>query len=513
MERLLDPDCVRAIPRRIRSRTPLGVVSLRDERWVLVCCLTAAMFLTGWNLGGGPRYSQDEGTYTAQAWSVFDFRISPYSYTFEHPPLAWIQMAPFLRIFAALGLGDSAVECARYLSLLTIAIVTALMYVISRRLMMPRAVAVSAVLLMLFSPLTQDYMRRVSIDGVALCWLLLAFAVALAPGRHRWNYGLAGMAFSVAVLNKETMLLSAPALVVAVFTYARREQSWTSAGASVLGMVLVGLGYPLWALTEGHLGRLIRAVPGQFLSGPTSGSVFSNGTGRHTVVERWLSLDSRLICVGLCAAVVLLLVRRFSWLGMATLLPLSQILRPGGYLPSILALMMLPFLALSTAAVLSLAWQRFGDSWAAQQLACFPRTATTVVACLCLPIAVARLSAPPYRGNMNTAADQAVHWLENNTARNTRILVDDEAFAELRRNGRTDPWGQAVYAYELDLDPMAKREIPYGRRDIQYVLDTPLMRDILRDSRLVEANRILSTPVATFGQRDSQVMVRKVISG
>ena len=50
--------------------------------------------LIAWNIGGFPTASDDEGTYLAQAWAVREgLGLAHYTYWYDHPPLAWIQLA------------------------------------------------------------------------------------------------------------------------------------------------------------------------------------------------------------------------------------------------------------------------------------------------------------------------------------------------------------------------------------------------------------------------------------
>lgn len=67
--------------------------SATDLAWLLpVLAVTAAVLVVG--LEGNPQRIDDEGTYAAQAWSVFHLGgLTHYTYWYDHPPLGWIQIA------------------------------------------------------------------------------------------------------------------------------------------------------------------------------------------------------------------------------------------------------------------------------------------------------------------------------------------------------------------------------------------------------------------------------------
>lgn len=508
------------------QRTPQQVDgrlrALREIRWsraelaTLGSLLVVSFLLTAWNLGGGPRYFEDEGTYTARSWSLLDFSLDPYWYIFDHPPGAWMQMAPFVVIFEFLGFGQSAVRTARITSLLALLVIVTLLYVIARRMLINRVVTVVVLAAFVSSPLTQEFMRRVYLDNIATAWALLAFAVAVAPSRHRWNYGLAGMAFGVAVLSKLTMLLLAPALALAVFTFARRDQRWTAPMATAMGAAIIGSLLPLWAAATGQFGNFLAGTLRQ-VARDGGGSMFVEGTIRHAIVSRWYDYDQGFLYVGLAAAVVVLLASaRGRWIGLAVLLPLVQVLRTDGYLPAMYVIFLLPFLTLALAMCAQAVWN-VGARWLH-----FPSrrgrivTVTAAIALFAMlvgPTVVSRLQADLYTNDINAPVDDGVAWLMDNTTVSERIMADDIVFIDLRRHGRTDEWREVVNVYKLDLDPLATTKLPAGWREFDYILDTPVLRGSLADEALVGAREAYrsSTVMVSFGEGEMRVDVRRVL--
>ena len=62
------------------------------------------------NFGGAPQRIDDEGTYTAQAYAVSAFgQLAHYTYSYDHPPLGWIQIAGYAQLTGAFARYDLAV--------------------------------------------------------------------------------------------------------------------------------------------------------------------------------------------------------------------------------------------------------------------------------------------------------------------------------------------------------------------------------------------------------------------
>src|SRR5438105_2543375 len=75
----------------------------RTARWLRehtlsVSLVAALLVVIGVVLGTGaadyPSFSDDEGTYVAQAWAVTTQNaLSHYTYWYDHPPLGWLQLS------------------------------------------------------------------------------------------------------------------------------------------------------------------------------------------------------------------------------------------------------------------------------------------------------------------------------------------------------------------------------------------------------------------------------------
>ncbi|MFD0597800.1 hypothetical protein ACFQZ4_40500 [Catellatospora coxensis] len=128
------------VEQAVRPEPVLGRLlrRLRSPGSLLVTGVTAiVLFVHAWNITGFPAASDDEGTYLAQAWAVQQgLGLGHYTYWYDHPPLAWIQLAALSWLPAALSDG-LAVPTGRYAMLAVTAAILLLTYLLGRRLGCP----------------------------------------------------------------------------------------------------------------------------------------------------------------------------------------------------------------------------------------------------------------------------------------------------------------------------------------------------------------------------------------
>ena len=302
-----------------------------------VLALVTAVHATG--ITRWPGFSDDEGTYVAQAWAVLNGQgLTHYTYWYDHPPLGWLQLAGLRGLAGPLLEDLSAVAAGRVLMLAPLVASCTLLWLWARRIGVRVPAAAMAVALFGLAPLSVAFLRGVYLDTLALPWLLAAFALAATPKGRLWSYAGSGACFAVAVLTKETMLLLLPALLLQLWqTCDRRTRAFcVTAFASVL--TAVGLAYPLYAALKGELfpGRdhvsLLAGVWCQLSGRASTGSPLDPTSSSASLVDAWLGLDPWLLAVGVLAAPTALLVRRLRPVTAGLLLLVAIGLRPG-YLP------------------------------------------------------------------------------------------------------------------------------------------------------------------------------------
>ncbi|MFF5482485.1 ArnT family glycosyltransferase [Streptomyces sp. NPDC012935] len=507
---------------------------LRSSRPDLILCgvlLVAILVVQGWNIADYPTLSDDEGTYLAQAWAVQEGRgLAHYTYWYDHPPLGWIQLALLTWIPAALSPESMTVGTMRAAMLVISAVSAVLVYVLGRRLSLPRWAAGLGMVLFGLSPLSVVLQREIFLDNLAVMWTLLAFALAASPSRHLWHHFGAGIAAATAVLTKETMLFVLPAVFVTMWRHSHRDTRKFALTGAVTACVLIGLSYPLFALLKGELFpgsghvSLWDGIKYQ-MTRPGSGFILDQGSGSWGVLQSWLYYDRVLIVGGLAGGLLLLVTWRWSVTARALAGPSFAVvilalvaMRPTGYLPAMYVIQALPFLALvlagGTASVAHGVLRR-RRSEAENRYVTGGRYALAAV----LAIAAGAYVVPRWYDGAHTAVtadanapyQAASKWLatEVEDPKDTRVLVDDALWLDLVHAGY-EPGLGAIWFYKADLDPAVTKTMPRGWKDLDYVVASPTVRRDAVDLPNVKAAMEHSKPVAVFGTGADRIEIRQI---
>jgi hypothetical protein len=491
---------------------------------IVVALLIIAAVVLGSDITHYPGFTDDEGTYTAQAWAVLtQGTLAHYTYWYDHPPLGWLQLAFLMRIVGPFLPGSGAVAAARSLMLLPALASAALVYALARRLSLRRAFAAAAVLLFVLSPLAITSLRQVYLDNLATPWLLGAFVLGASPSRRLWAYAGSGACFAVAVLTKETALLALPGLGLLVLQRADRRTRAFCLAAFALWFGLIALGYPLYALLKGELFpgpghvSLLEALTFQLYRRPGTGDPFASSSAAHHLIAGWLQTDSWLLALGIGLVPAALAVRRLRPVGLVLAVFTLTTLH-GGYLPQPFVISLLPFCALTIAGVLDACWNQSARSAGRTRLR---RVVVVAVAVGLVAIAGPRWQlgdAYAMRADQTKPEYAAERWIAAHLNRRARVLVDDTLYVDLVRMGFAQRFG-VVWFYKMDfttnLDPSIVRHLPQGWRSFDYVVSTPVIRSALSQTRGgLEQVRLLlqnSRPLVTFGGGSEGVEVRRVV--
>ncbi len=507
---------------------------LRSSRSDLLLCgllLVAILVVQGWNIADYPTLSDDEGTYLAQAWAVQEGRgLAHYTYWYDHPPLGWIQLALLTWIPAMISPESMTVGSMRAVMLVISGISAMLVYVLGRRLSLPRWAAGLGMVFFGLSPLSVVLQREIFLDNLAVMWTLVAFTLAASPSRHLWHHFGAGIAAATAVLTKETMLVILPALLVTMWRHSHRDTRKFAVTGAITACTLIGFSYPLFALLKGELlpgGGHVSLWDGvkYQMTRPGSGFILDQGSGSQGVFESWLYYDRVLPLGGLAGALLLLATWRWSVTARALAGPALTVailaalaLRPNGYLPAMYVIQALPFLALvlaggtaSVAHAVLRRWRTEGE----KRLLTGGRYALAAV----LAVAAGAYVVPKWYDGARTAVtvdanapyQEASKWLatEVEDPEDTRVLVDDAMWLDLVHAGYRPGLG-VIWFYKADLDPAVTKTMPRGWKDIDYVVASPTVRRDAVDLPNVKAAIQHSKPVAVFGTGADRIEIRQI---
>ncbi|GAB2790935.1 phospholipid carrier-dependent glycosyltransferase [Streptomyces daliensis] len=552
----------------------------RSRADVLLCCalLAAVLLVQGWNVTHYPLVSECEAALLADAWAVQHGEgLALTTYRWDQPPLAPLQLALLTWLPALLSPEALTVAPVRAVALAASAMSAVLLYVLARRLRLPRWAAGAAVALYGLSPLSVVTLRAVSSDGLALPWLLCAFVLAVPPHPHpqlhtAWRPFAAGLAAAVAVLTEETAFVALPALLLTLWTHtphtphSPHETTRGARGRAALtaacGFLLPLLAWVLLAFLRGGLlpppgtsrpGASLLGALRERLADAGSGSVFTPGSAARRMIGGWLSCDLVLPVAGLLAALLLVEGARWSRTARASAGPALAVLLTAAFAAlcpsgtgghpgaSTYAVQALPFLALSLAALAAALTSRVlhggraarDDEHSVQDdehavRGDEPRTEHLLLS-ICrwtlvwLLAAAALLGTVPrwYEGDRavltaeaNAPQRQALSWLRASVARPESDRVLSDGTLWLGLvHSGFRPRTGAVWSHTAAHDPAVAAALPRGWRDLDYVVSTPLLR---REApRLPMTRRALahSERLASFGEGAARVEVRWVPAG
>ncbi|MGG7509799.1 ArnT family glycosyltransferase [Plantibacter sp. YIM 135249] len=488
----------------------------------LLPVLAIAAVVQAMNMGGSPQRIDDEGTYTAQAWSVLKLgELAHYTYWYDHPPLGWLQIAAYTGLTGAFDRYDIAVIAAREAMLVATMISVVLVWVLARRVRLSRPMAAGAALVFAISPLAVQFHRTVYLDNVAVPWLLAAFVLATVKRNQLVGFAASGAAFAIAVLSKETFLLALPFLAWTMWRAARKETRRYTLPVAATIVVVIGAAYVLFALIKGELVpgadrvSLLGGVFFQLANRVASGSVFDPESLSAKTLSMWWQLDAVLLVLGGAAAVVALFLRRFRPIAAFVVFLGLFMLRPGGYLPVPYVIMALPFLTILVFGVTDAAIKRF-RSREAVSAGVRRRRRTIAVAWGAAVLAAAVVAVPntaaQLRGfllaDLDKPVRQAQTWVQANVPKDSRVIVDDAMWVDLVDAGFDRD--NVIWYYKMDTDSAVQAKSPNGWRDSDYIVTTDSMRTFPTTFPEVKGAIENSELIATFGSGTQAVEVRRI---
>jgi hypothetical protein len=538
IEKLLDPEEPHRIPAAGSAEMPQDPDTADQERfgrerirgyflrrldaWLVAALVLVVVAVQAVNITNFPTVSDDEGTYLAQAWAIqHGHGLAHYSYWYDHPPFGWIQIAALSWVPALLFHGPMVVMHARIIMLPVTAIGAALVYVLCLRLRMARWAAALALVVFGLSPLSVTMQREIYLDNFAAVWMLAALVLALSPKRNLWHHVAAGSCAALSVLSKETMVVVAPALLMALWQGSDRATRKFSVVGFLAAAGLIVVQYPLFAVLKGELfpgpghNSLFAAISYQ-LSRPGSGNILHQGTLSNLTLHWWLVRDPVLMYAGVLASIAALAFKALRPVAVASVILIAVALRPNGYLPAMYVIQALPFFAVVIAGVLDKTVRALMQA-SIRQIPFLPLSGANLVA-FCSVVGIALLAPSWETGDetadtafSNTSYAAASSWIHHHIAdpAHTRVVVDDAMWADLVNYGFQPGLG-AIWFYKVDLDPAVARTLPHGWRDIDYVVSTSIIRQDPNSLPTVSAAIAHAPIVATFGTGDQRIDIMRV---
>jgi hypothetical protein len=319
---------------------------------IAVALVAAGTVVLAVNLTGAPARTAGEGTIASRVWAAEHLsRLAPTPYLYDQPPLGWLQVSVWTRLTGAFDRAPTAVAAGREAMVVAFVASAGLLWLLARRLGLARWSAALAVGAFGLSPLAVALHRQVSLENVAVPWLLAAFVLAVSPRRRLGALAGSGALLGVAVLTSPDSSLALPALALALWQATSSENRRYVLAVVTATFFASLVPYAAYAALKGQLGpghgpSLAQGVENQLRDMTPTGSVFESGTIGHGIASGWLGLDLVLPVLALAAA-VLVLVRlpRLAPAAVAYLVVAAAVVRPGHLTPSLVVLT-LPFAGL-----------------------------------------------------------------------------------------------------------------------------------------------------------------------
>jgi endo-1,4-beta-D-glucanase Y len=479
------------------------------EPLLLAVLMLVATLAHGINMFNYPALDRldDEGIYISQAWAILrEGSLSPYTYWYDHAPAGWILIAGWMALTGGPLAFGTALESGRLLMLTLNVAMVPLLYFLARKLGSSTPFAALGVFLFSVSPLAITYQRMVLLDNIMLFWVLISLNLLLDGWGRLSRLILSGSIFGIAILTKETAIFLLPAILYLAF-----QQRWGHQGrfafiAWLVPMIMVFSIYPLYAALKGELLPASSAIGYLLFSNEMASNIFSSETqvslteslkwqatrGGGGAFEsgsmfyqllrtNWLPLDPLLVMGGFLA-ILANLVRGFRNRlalanGLLGLFPLIYLGR-GGVVFDFYILFAIPFLALNLSSLLTSFHKRIYERRIAYWVAGLISVTALGYVFLSGP------ARPLYQDSQEDPLREAVAWMKRNTNRDSRIILSDNLWTDLREPGFGGPaFTNAHSHWKVASDPEVYNTIFHNDwRTVDYIILTSGMREVLNNT-------------------------------
>jgi hypothetical protein len=485
----------------LRLQTSIRLPVVNRQNLILMVLLIVAGVTHAVNLFGYPFYDNVEGINIANARSILDEgSLSPYTYTYDNPPMGWILLALWLAFGSVAGTPETLLPLGRIFMLVVHVFTVMMMYGVARKFHLGQPFVILAVLVFSLSPLVTILQRRILLENFMTLWVLVSLYFILGTGRTLLHYAVSAFAIGMAFLTHVAALVFIPAIFYIVL-----RESHSAHRRFVLtlwfGIVIsLFLGFPLQALLKDEL-----FPPGIFIGGshphvslyetqsvqleritidtflkPESSFVFN--------LNRWTNMneaasDRGLVFVGLISAAYVLLVAIF-W--RRELRPFALLLALYGlhlatlrqlYDPSIIPL--LPLLAISIGITVQTMVELIKQHIPHKTIS-YPIFATVAILFTSLSAWTFMQKQVVYRLDQTSGQFDAIRWVNQHVAQDSLIVTDGFTFADLRQ---LHP--NVHYYWAVDQDFQVRDEVMDGNWcNIDFLVTSPQMLADIDENQL-----------------------------
>lgn len=465
------------------------------EGLVIALLLGAALLLQALSLFNYPAYTNDEGNYMANAWAVLQGKLTPYTFTYNHPPLGWIQIAGWTNLTGGITSFGNAINSGRVFMLVLATASSLLLYLIARRLSGSRSAALLAMLIYTFSPLSLLYRHQVLLDNIGTFWLLLSLYLVTNGKSRLPTIAMAAAALGIAILSKAVFLIFLPVMLYAMWLHATRFQRKFSLVTFLYIVLALASLYALFALLKGEI--LLPSTPaGGTALRPSLLETFLQSFQAPGPQEAfraswntWMQIDPLLLVVGTIAMfinIVAGIVNRAQRLVALFAVTFCLFLLISSVVYAFAIVPLLPLLALNIALALNNALR-----WLAGRMRFDLARAVLLFVLIGVLIPAGIQDSWSLVGQNQTEPQQeAMWWIRDNVSHNAVVIANSYLYTDLHdpqgagvRGGK--PFTHAEIYSNAALDPaIAASELKQDWRKIDFlVVDSSMLQNIHLDKR------------------------------
>jgi transposase/4-amino-4-deoxy-L-arabinose transferase-like glycosyltransferase len=478
--------------------TPIRTSRVRVPHWleiiIVIVGLTVSFAAHAINVFYFPHYEQDEGTYMMGAWAITHGLITPYPYGYGHPPLAWMQIAAWVKLTGGFFTFGNAINSGRVLMLLYAVGCSLLVYLITRHLSGSLSAGLLAMVIFSLSPLSITFQREVLLDNFATFWFLLSLYLVVV-GKSRLLFIMsAAISFGLAFLSKEIIIVLLPVLIYAVWLHTARFQRTFTLVAFTYIVIAICSTYVLLAVLKGELFpyswhlpwdnhphlSLLDTYIWQANRGQNDGKIIDSWNA-------WVKADPLLIALGIIPTAFNLIVGWWSRKHLIlSLLAISfwVLLLRGGVVFAFYIIPLIPLIALNTALALNTLAQWIGQ---------FIHLNFARVLLIFGVIAavghydIQHLLNPYNLFTLHPGAVQqdALVWIRDHVPHRAVLVINSNIYVDLHEQGGEGvgdgpPYPYAHVYWNVGLDPALHDTLLKGNWDrIDYIVaDSEMLHDI-----------------------------------
>lgn len=477
---------------------PLGLEAL-----IVALVLGVTLVAQAFNLFNFPAYAANEGNLMANAWALLHGQITPYVYTYDQPPIGWLQIAGWLQLTGGTASFGNAINSGRILMVVLAIASSLLLYLITSRTSGSRSAALLAMVLYSLLPLSLIYRREVLLENIGVFWLLLSLCLITTGKSRLQTFVLAAVALGISILTDDVFLCFLPVMLYAVWLFATPFQRKFSLLTFVYIVLVITSVYVLLALLKGELfppGLLPGDKgPHESLIGgilqkwqvPLVAGQFSESW------NTWQQAAWLFLAAGIVAMFINILggiANRFQLLAALLAATYCVVLLSSRNVYPFSIVPLLPFLALNIAMALNtpLRWLTRKTGFdLARALLLFILIGALIPASI-------QQTQPLLAQNPAVPQQQAMRWIRDNAPHNAVIIAPSYLYSDLREQGGSGVGGSApfpnayIYSDVVSGSQITNEQLKGDWQNMDYLaVDASMLRDIRDGGQYALLNQAL----------------------